>query len=150
MIVLAPAISHAPIDPNSRCQGHDERDVQPGLGWSLVEDGGTPRAWRLTAREDLTLVAPEGRRGVPLGRLEAALTLEQGTALRLDAVRGSFHCDGEVHSVRTYRFCVLDGALSGYCVEVDDVLLDDHLTHSGDGQVIVDADGRTLADRHTA
>ena len=71
-------------------------------------------------------------RGTFRVRHDVHYSLLPGTFLRLDSIKVSGYCDGEIHTTTYRQFCVLDGPMAGHCLDALDALLDDHESHRAD------------------
>ncbi len=129
MDLFEPASPHASTEPDGFCTAHPSA-LHPNFdGLKTVAHYNEHRLWRVSGQDgvNLNLFKPNSnrvRRDFPL--------LSPGTLLRLDSINGQFYCDGNIHESTQRRFCVLEGALAGYCVEAWDTLLDDHESHMAD------------------
>jgi hypothetical protein len=133
VIVLSPPKPHASVALDAQCDAHGERDLVPGFPLERALRGQCPRVWRVAPDAELRTRTADrgGRRWTGLDRIKEVI-LGAGTTLRLDAISGSFYCDGQTHSTQDYRFCVLDGPFASTCIESMDTLWDDHVSHTAD------------------
>jgi hypothetical protein len=125
LVALSPFSAHAPLSPRGVCTAHPDLDVIPRM---LADANPADRVWHITGSRALTVRGWNGSGLTP----PFDARLEPGTRLRLDDWGGMGFCDGQMHSTITWRFCLLDGPLAGYCIEAGMTYWDDHATYRGD------------------
>ncbi len=143
MHLFEPASAHASTEPDGFCTAHPNRHHPDFDGLKTVASYKESRLWRVSGEEEVTVhfFKPNTnrvRRVVDLFKPNSNRVrrdvhlLTPGTLLRLDSISGQFYCDGLIHETTKRRFCVLEGALAGYCVKASDILWDDHESHTAD------------------
>ena len=130
MRLLEPVSAHASTAPDGFCDAHPEGSLEYLRGLGSVAREGEPRLWRVngTTSAKVSLF----HRGTFRVRQDVHYSLLPGTSLRLDSIKVSVYCDGEIHATTRRQFCVLDGPMAGHCLNELDALLDDHESHRAD------------------
>jgi hypothetical protein len=130
MRLLEPVSAHASIDPDGFCDRHPVGSLDDLYGLDSVARSGEPRLWRVSGTTAVRVFL--FHRGTFRVRHDVDYSVLPGTLLRLDSVRVSWYCDGDIHTMTDRRFCALGGPLAGHCFNGSDVLLDDHESHRAD------------------
>jgi hypothetical protein len=127
MRLLEPVSARASTEPDGFCDSHPEGSLEYLRGLASVAREGEPRLWRVRGVTSVKVFRFHG--GTSRVRHDVHYALLPGTLLRLDSVRVSWYCDGQIHTITDRRFCALEGPMAGHCFNSSDALLDDHESH---------------------
>ena len=130
MRIFEPVSAHASTDPDGFCDAHPEESLRSLRGLESVALYGERRLWRVSGATSVKVA--RFHLGTSRVRHDVHYSLLPGTLLRLDSVRVSWYCDGQIHTMTDRRFCALDGHMAGHCFNAWDDLLDDHESHRAD------------------